>query len=122
MQSFEVPGRFPSCNEFYRMQLHQQNRVKQECDNAVSEAAKLARIKRVNRARFRFKWYEPNRRRDLDNVAFGKKFVFDGLVKAGVLIDDGPNHVMGFSDEFAYDRDNPRIRVEIYTEGERQWR
>lgn len=122
MQSFEVPGRFPSLNEFYRMQPYQQNRVKTECDEAVKLAAKAARIRQVQRARFHFKWYEPNRRRDLDNVAFAKKFIFDGLVKAGVLIDDGPRYVPWFSDEFACDRENPRIRVEIYTEGEPTWR
>lgn len=59
--------------------------------------------------------WHANRRRDLDNVCFGKKFVCDGLVKAGVLIDDKPRYVVGFVDEFAYDEENPRIVVTLET-------
>ena len=102
-QTFTVPGRFPSLNEFYRMPPMKQNRVKQECDEAVAWAAKGARIHRMDH------------RRDLDNVCFGKKFVCDGLVKAGVLIDDKPRYVVGFVDEFAYDEENPRIVVTLET-------
>lgn len=36
-----------------------------------------------------FRWYEPNRRRDMDNIAFAKKFILDALVSAGVIIADG---------------------------------
>ena len=114
-QTFTVSGRFPSLNEFYRMPPMKQNRVKQECDEAVAWAAKGARIKRMERVRIRCAWFEPNRRRDLDNVCFGKKFVCDGLVKAGVLIDDKPRYVVGFVDEFAYDEENPRIVVTLET-------
>ena len=43
-----------------------------------------------------FDWYEPNLRRDLDNVAgTGQKWVLDGLVAAGVLPDDNMRHVVG---------------------------
>ena len=27
-------------------------------------------------AELRFRWYEPNRKRDLDNICFAKKFIF----------------------------------------------
>ena len=47
-----------------------------------------------------FHWIEPNRRRDLDNIAFGKKFVLDAMVKRGVLEDDSAKFVKGFSDTF----------------------
>ena len=60
-----------------------------------------------------FRWYEPNKRRDLDNIAFGKKFVLDALVKNGVLVDDGWEWVQGFTDEFFVDRDHPRVEVDI---------
>lgn len=39
----------------------------------------------------------------------------DGLVKAGVLIDDKPRYVVGFVDEFAYDEENPHIVVTLET-------
>lgn len=47
-----------------------------------------------------FLWREGDRRRDLDNVAFAKKFILDSLVKTGALPDDGRRHVVGFTDSF----------------------
>lgn len=116
-QSFAVEGRFPSLNEFYRMSPNQQWRIKDECDGRVEAAAKAAGLRPFTRpVRYRVTWVEPNRRRDLDNVAFGKKFVQDGLVKAGILHNDTHHEVRGFADEFAYDPKDPRIEVEIWTE------
>ena len=60
-----------------------------------------------------YKWHEKNRRRDQDNIAFAKKFIQDALVKSGVLANDGWKHVVGFTDEFYIDKDNPRIEVII---------
>lgn len=59
-----------------------------------------------------FRWYEPNRKRDLDNVCFAKKFILDALVKAGTIKTDGWNGVMGFTDEF-FITNNPRVEVDI---------
>ena len=33
----------------------------------------------------KFRWYEPNKQRDLDNICFAKKFIFDALVKSGAF-------------------------------------
>lgn len=61
-----------------------------------------------------YKWYEPNRRRDLDNVSsFGRKVIQDALVQSKVLKNDGWNEIKGFSDEFFVDKERPRIEVEI---------
>jgi len=57
--------------------------------------------KGIKRAHFEFRWVEPNRKRDLDGVAAGgHKFVFDGLVLAKVLDNDGWKQIAGFSDVF----------------------
>lgn len=61
----------------------------------------------------RFRWIEKNSRRDMDNIAFAKKFILDALVKKGVLQDDGWKWVRGFKDEFYIDKKNPRIEVEL---------
>ena len=63
--------------------------------------------------RLSFRWYEPNKKRDLDNICFAKKFVLDALVKNGVLVNDGWEWVKGFTDEFFVDRENARIEVDI---------
>lgn len=60
-----------------------------------------------------FRWYEPNKRRDLDNIAFAKKFIQDALVRTEIIERDDWNGVAGFTDEFFVDKENPRIEVEI---------
>lgn len=52
-----------------------------------------------------FEWREPNKKRDLDNVAAAKKLVIDGLVTAGVLHGDGWKHLHGFRDYFEVNPD-----------------
>ena len=61
----------------------------------------------------KFLWVEPNRKRDLDNIAFAKKFIQDALVKNGVIPNDGWKNILGFTDDFAVDAENPRIEVDI---------
>jgi len=58
-----------------------------------------------------FEWYTRNERKDADNVAFAKKFILDGLVKAGILKDDTRKFVLGFTDNFKVDSDFPRVMV-----------
>ena len=61
-----------------------------------------------------YHWYEPNRRRDKDNVSsFGRKVIQDALVRAKILRNDGWNDIEGFQDEFEVDKRNPRIVVEL---------
>lgn len=67
--------------------------------------------------RLSFRWYEPNRKRDLDNICFAKKFILDALVKNNVIVNDGWRWVKGFTDDFFLDREFPRVEVDI--EGER---
>lgn len=62
-----------------------------------------------------FRWYEPNRKRDLDNICFAKKFILDALVQAGTLKTDSWRGVVGFTDEFFVDKENRRIEVDIET-------
>lgn len=61
----------------------------------------------------KFRWYEPNKKRDLDNVCFAKKFILDALVSNRTIVADGWKGVIGFTDEFFIDSQNPRIEVEI---------
>lgn len=60
-----------------------------------------------------FRWYEPNKKRDLDNVCFAKKFILDALVSNGIIVADGWKGVVGFTDKFFVDKENPRIEVDI---------
>jgi Holliday junction resolvase RusA-like endonuclease len=61
-----------------------------------------------------YKFYEINRKRDLDNIsAFAHKVIQDALVKAGTIENDGWKHIRGFSDEFYVDSENPRIEITL---------
>lgn len=61
-----------------------------------------------------YHWYEPNRKRDLDNIAgFGHKVIQDALVECGVLANDGWKEVCGFTDVFSVTKKEPYIAVEI---------
>ena len=60
-----------------------------------------------------FRWYEPNKKRDLDNICFAKKFILDALVSNKVIIADSWKGVVGFTDKFFVDAKNPRIEIDI---------
>lgn len=113
-QTFTIQGRFCSLNEFYRLHHYAQGKTKAEHEQRVIEAAKSAGIKPVARCTYSVLWIEQNHRRDLDNVAYGKKFIQDGLVKAGIIPNDTADYIAGFSDSFAYDAKDPRIIVTIH--------
>lgn len=40
-----------------------------------------------------FEWVLKNQKKDFDNVTAGMKFIFDGLVKAGVLKNDSQKYI-----------------------------
>ena len=64
-----------------------------------------------------YKWYEKDRRRDLDNISsYGRKIIQDALVQCKILPDDGWRYITGFTDEFYVDKKYPRIEVELWQE------
>lgn len=62
-----------------------------------------------------YRWYEKDRRRDLDNISsYGRKVIQDAMVQCKILPDDGWKYITGFKDEFYVDRKYPRIEVELW--------
>ena len=59
-----------------------------------------------------FTWIEENKRRDLDNICFAKKFILDSLVELGILQDDNRKMVCGFIDKFDYGKES-KVIVEL---------
>lgn len=112
-----IPGRLDGLNEYTNAnRTHRQKgaKLKKANEDIVLWAIKGHKIKTFeNPVHIKITWIEPNRKRDKDNIAFAKKFVFDALVRGGVLKGDGWNHIDNFSDDFAVDKDNPRIEIEI---------
>lgn len=52
------------------------------------------------KCKIHFNWIMKNKRKDLDNIAFAKKYILDGMVKANVLLNDNTNHVVAFEDTY----------------------
>ena len=71
--------------------------IEQEIGVYVSRLPKFAKPIKIH-----FHWVEGNKRRDLDNISAGKKFILDALVKTGRLKDDNRRCVTAFTDTFSY--------------------
>lgn len=112
-------GRFPSLNDYIganRQHKLKANNMKQSAQNEIIRCVKaqLGTLKIYKQVIINYKYYEPNQKRDLDNISgFFHKVFQDALVKCGVLINDSWRYVGGFSDRFYVDRLSPRIEVEI---------
>ena len=113
-----IEGRLPSLNEYISAMNKNRyigNKMKQEYTNLCCFFAKNGGYrKQFEKPVFiEFYWYEKNKKRDKDNIVFARKFILDGLVKASIIRNDGWAHVHGFADNFAVDKKNPRIEIEI---------
>lgn len=114
-----IPGKLPGLNDYIaaeRTNRHKGAKMKAYNGNIVSVAIRQCfRGVRIEKPVYmEYTWYEPNKRRDLDNISsFGRKVIQDALVQCGVINDDGWKYVVGFSDRFDVDKRNPRIEVLI---------
>jgi Holliday junction resolvase RusA-like endonuclease len=116
MTTMTIPGVLPGMNEIVeaaRGDKYASSKQKKEYTDIVAWTAKAARIPHMERIDITFRWYEPNKRRDKDNITAGAKFVMDGLVKAGIIKNDGWAQIGDISHLFDVDRHNPRVEVEI---------
>ena len=117
---FSIPGEFPGLNEIIdaaKSHFGAYATMKETYTDAVCWMAKRApRLTRPIEATIT--WYAKDKRRDPDNVMAGQKFIFDGLVKSGIIPNDTWRYVKGITHRFEIDRKNPRIevRVEEYEE------
>lgn len=121
-QVFEIPGTLPNENDIIKAAKASNPRnhfkpisdMKEANDNAVMWAAKAAHIKPVaGKVNVRIHWVEPNMKRDKDNIHAGTKFIFDGLVKLGILKNDGWTWIGDLSYRYSVNRANPRVIVEL---------
>jgi|GEM_PF-2310729 len=121
LQTLWLPQRFPGLNEITNAnRTHWTKGAKQKktLTFAVSYKALEVGLKPVTSAvDLTFVWYEPNQKRDLDNISAGAKFILDGLVKAKILPTDGQKCVRTIRHALIGEdfRDGlVGVRVEIY--------
>lgn len=116
-QTLKIDHHFTDLNRYIRLERTPRrghflaNEVKQNHTQAVQCLAleqKLKKIPENARVEITFMWYVASNV-DPDNLAFTKKFILDGLVKAGILKDDSIRHVRAFHDVFIPDTVNELI-------------
>lgn len=110
----EIPLKLPSLNDYVaacRSNAYSGSKMKKQVQNDISLFIRKLPIF-TTPVTLRFYWIEENKKRDLDNVAFGKKFILDALVNAGKLPDDSAKWVKGFRDDFGY-ADKAKVIVVI---------
>ena len=113
-----IPGTLPGLNEYIdicRRNKYAANDLKRKVEDFIGRHIKsqIKAVFELERASVKFTWLVANCRRDPDNVAFAKKFILDALTKSRVLKNDGWNNIIGLTDDFGIDKENPRILVEI---------
>lgn len=116
----EIPIKLPSLNEYTaacRKNAYVGAKMKKQTQEDIMWFIKKL-PKFENPITIHFHWVEGNKRRDYDNIAFGKKFILDAMVKAGKLKDDNRNFVKGFSDSFAYEKNVWKVILEIEEQNE----
>jgi Holliday junction resolvase RusA-like endonuclease len=101
---YEIKMKLPSANEY--IGWCRSNRYLAASKKAQIETLIAGHIKYMPRykkpVKIHFTWVEENKRRDLDNICFAKKFILDALVKEGKLADDNRRNVYAFTDSFEY--------------------
>lgn len=100
----KIEMRLPSLNDYIdvcRSDKYKAARFKRQIEEGI--ALFLIPLPRIQKpVRIHFHWIEENKKRDLDNIAFAKKFILDALVKRGKLKDDNRRYVTAFYDTFEY--------------------
>ena len=116
---FMITGKLPGLNELIDAErTHRQKgaKLKKDAETLIrlSIRQQLRGVKPKTPVHIEYRYFEPDRRRDCDNIAaFAHKVIQDSLVKEKVLPNDGWAQIDGFSDFFAVDAKKPRIEVTI---------
>lgn len=122
-----IPGQMPNLNDYLSAERQRfrtytgktntkGNELKQKwTDYSIVYIRKSVRGLKIEKpVKLHYKFYEPNMKRDLDNIAsFAMKIIQDSLVKANVLQNDGWKWIKGFDCDFDIDSKSPRIEITI---------
>lgn len=110
----EIPLKLISLNEYVNLcrgnryaSANYKKSIQKQIANYIKDLPVFHNPVHIN-----FIWVEANKKRDYDNIAFGKKFILDTLVKLGKLKDDNRKCVVGFTDNFKYSNEY-KIILEI---------
>lgn len=115
--TFTIPGRLPGLNEVVdaaRTHWSKGALHKKQFTDLCGWYVRAARVPVFKTpVEVHIAWFEANKKRDLDNVQAGAKFILDALVATERIENDGPQYVRLVRHEVKVDPVNPRIEVTI---------
>ena len=111
---YVIDMKLPSLNDYIRVcRCNKYQAAKFKADIEQEIGLRLMKMPKWNNPiKIHFCWVEGNKKRDLDNIAFAKKFILDAMVKYGKLKDDNRKCVTAFTDSFEYGKET-KVILEI---------
>lgn len=120
MQSLIIKGRIPDLNEYSdaeRRNRYTGAKLKKEWTALIAGEAKAQKLKSMESPlSVLFIFFVKDRKRDKDNLLINTKWGLDGLVKAGIIKNDGWNDIVDLTFHWELDK---KERMEIILENER---
>ena len=117
MIRFFIPYRLPGLNEMIAAAKVRKGGWSKYADEKRKHTRNIGKLiprtKKFKKVFINFTWSEPNSRRDKDNITVARKFIFDGMVYAGIIDSDGWRQIEGWTDTFCIDKDNPGVEVTV---------
>lgn len=107
----------PSINQWMILQRQAMNTLKQKWKDFVSWVIRKKQYENMGIERCRVEvttYYNRKIRHDTDNYV--PKFILDGFVESGFLVDDDDQHITALTLKCAYDKEWPRTEIKIFTE------
>ena len=118
VQKFVMPGSLPGLNLLIaanRVNRYKGAKLKRDADMQVVAAIRKCHVGAVKKypVEVRIWFYEKDKRRDIDNIYSGGKYVLDALQETGILQGDGQKYVDRLRYGHHIDQKYPRVEVEI---------
>jgi len=115
-QTFTIHFKLPSLNDYIlacRRNKYAGAKMKRDIERNIGWEIKIDNVQPVaNPCIVCMTFIEGNRRRDIDNVESGKKYILDALVSNGILQGDSPKWVVAAPSFTVYDK-APKVIVEL---------
>lgn len=114
-----IQGKYPGLNDYIHELARSPmcgGRIKKnnQRDIEMQILCQLRKTEIKTPIKIHYTYFEENKRRDMDNVSgFFHKVFQDALTCTEKISDDGWKHIVGYSDAFCIDRNNPRIEIII---------
>ena len=114
MEKIVIDMKLPSLNDYIkvcRSNKFQAAKYKRDIEQQIGLF--LIKMPKYEKPiKIHFTWIEGNKKRDLDNICFAKKFILDAMQKYGKLENDNRNYVYAFTDSFEYGKET-KVILEI---------